>query len=170
MAHPMNFSLQIEPLTAERWPAVRSIYVEGIATGNATFQLDAPEWREWDEAHLQLCRMVATEGDDLVGWAALTPVSRRPVYAGVAEVSIYVAERARGRGVGNRLMVKLIADSEAAGIWTLQAGIFPENVASLRLHAAAGFRVVGTRVRVGNLHGQWRDVVLLERRSAASGI
>lgn len=170
MAQQMNLPLQIEPLTSVHWPAVRSIYIEGIATGDATFQQATPEWREWDEAHLQICRMVATEGDELVGWAALSPVSRRPVYAGVAEVSIYVAERARGRGVGNHLMKRLIADSEAAGIWTLQAGIFPENAASLRLHAAAGFRVVGPRLRLGSLHGRWRDVVLLERRSTISGI
>ncbi len=166
----MNFRLQIEPLTAEHWPAVRSIYTEGIATGDATFQLAAPEWREWDETHLQLCRMVATEGTEVVGWAALAPISRRPVYAGVAEVSIYVAESARGRGVGKNLMIKLIADSEAAGIWTLQAGIFPENEASMRLHIAAGFRMVGTRTRLGNLRGRWRDVVLLERRSSIAGV
>ena len=166
----MRFPLQIEPLTPEHWGAVRSIYMEGIATGDATFQLAAPKWREWDDAHLQLCRMVATEGNEVVGWAALAPVSRRQVYAGVAEVSIYIAESARGRGIGKHLMMKLIADSEAAGIWTLQAGIFPENAASLRLHIAAGFRVVGTRMRLGNLHGRWRDVVLLERRSAVAGI
>jgi L-amino acid N-acyltransferase YncA len=166
----MNFSLQIEPLTPEHWPAVRSIYMEGIATGNATFQQTAPEWPEWDEAHLQPCRKVATERNQVVGWAALAPISRRPVYAGVAEVSIYVAENARGRGVGKHLMMKLIADSEAAGIWTLQAGIFPENEASIRLHVAAGFLVVGTRTRIGNLHGRWRDVVLLERRSTIVGV
>ncbi len=166
----MNFSLDIKPLKPEHWPAVRSIYMEGIATGNATFQEVAPQWREWDDAHLQLCRMVATEGNEVLGWAALAPVSRRPVYAGVAEVSIYVAEAARGRGVGKQLMMKLIADSEAAGIWTLQAGIFPENAASLRLHIAAGFRVVGTRMRLGNLQGRWRDVVLLELRSAVAGV
>jgi L-amino acid N-acyltransferase YncA len=165
----MNFPLQIEPLTSEHWPAVRLIYLEGIATGNATFQQTAPEWAEWDAAHLPLCRMVATEGEEVVGWAALAPVARRPVYAGVAEVSIYVAEAARGRGVGNHLMMRLIADSEVAGIWTLQAGIFPENAASLRLHIAAGFRVVGTRLRLGKMNGHWRDVVLLERRSCVAG-
>lgn len=166
----MNFPLQIEPLTPEHWPAVRSIYVEGIATGNATFQQTAPEWPEWDEAHLQLCRMVATERDEVVGWAALSAVSRRKVYAGVTEVSIYVAENARGRGVGKFLMMRLIADAEAAGIWTLQAGIFPENEASMQLHIATGFRVVGTRMRLGNLQGRWRDVVLLERRSTTVGL
>jgi len=157
-------------MTPEHWPAVRSIYMEGIATGNATFQQIAPEWPEWDEAHLQLCRMVATESDEVVGWAALAPVSRRPVYAGLAEVSVYVAESARGRGVGKLLMMRLIAYSEAAGVWTLQAGIFPENEASLRLHVAAGFRVVGIRARLGNLNGRWRDVVLLEHRSSVAGV
>jgi len=166
----MSFPFQIEPLTLNHWPAVRSIYMQGIATGNATFQQTAPEWPEWDEAHLQLCRMVATENNHVVGWAALAPVLKRPVYVGVAEISVYVAEAARGRGVGRLLIMKLIAESEAAGIWTLQAGIFPENASSLRLHAAAGFRVVGTRTRMGNLHGRWRDVVLLERRSSIVGI
>ena len=166
----MRLPLQIEPLTPEHWPTVRSIYVEGIATGDATFQQTAPEWKEWDEAHLQLCRMVAKEGDEVIGWAALTPVSRRPVYAGVAEMSIYVAEKARSRGIGTYLITRLIADSEAAGIWTLQAGIFPENEASMRLHIAAGFRVVGTRVRLGILNGRWRDVTLLERRSSVAGV
>jgi len=165
----MNSPLQIEPLNPEHWPAVRSIYMEGIATGNATFQPTVAEWAEWDEAHLPLCRMVAKAGEQIVGWAALAPVSRRPVYAGVAEVSIYVAEKARNLGVGSYLLMKLIADSEAAGIWTLQAGIFPENEASIRLHHAAGFSLVGTRVRMGRLNGRWRDVVLLERRSTIAG-
>ncbi len=165
----MARSISIEPLTADYWEAVRSIFLQGIATGNATFQQTAPDWEEWDAGHLQACRMVARSEQDIVGWAALSPVSRRPVYRGVAEVSIYVAESARGRGIGTRLMAGLIADSEAEGIWTLQAGIFPENTASTALHTRAGFRIVGTRARLGCMDGRWRDVVLLERRSLAVG-
>ena len=166
MEHPIS----VEPLTAEHWEAVRSIYIEGIATGNATFQQTAPEWEEWDEGHLRSCRMVARSEQRIVGWAALSSVSRRPVYRGVGEVSIYVAESARGRGIGAKLMAQLIAASEAEGIWTLQAGIFPENTSSITLHTKAGFRVVGTRSKLGCMDGRWRDVVLLERRSLVAGI
>ena len=146
------------------WPAVRSIYLEGIATGNATFQTAAPSWDEWNAGHLPHCRLIAVEDASVAGWAALSRVSARPVYAGVAEVSVYVAERARGKGVGRLLLQGLVAESEGQGIWTLQAGIFPENVGSLALHRAAGFRVVGTRERMGCLNGRWRDVILMERR------
>lgn len=159
----------IEPLTADHWEGVRSIYLQGIATENATFQQTVPDWQEWDAGHLARCRLVARLERDIVGWAALSPVSRRPVYRGVAEVSIYVAEPARGRGIGAKLMAELIADSEAKGIWTLQAGIFPENTASIELHTRAGFRIVGTRSRLGCMNGLWRDVVLLERRSLIAG-
>jgi L-amino acid N-acyltransferase YncA len=162
--------LSIETMRPEDWPAVRAIYLEGIATGNATFALTAPEWEEWDAGHLPAPRMVARSDDGpALGWAALSAVSSRCVYAGVAEVSIYVAESARGRGVGHQLMARLIADSEAAGIWTLQAGIFSENVASIALHLRAGFRKVGTRERLGQMNGRWRDVMLLERRSTLTG-
>jgi phosphinothricin acetyltransferase len=160
----MNESISFEPLTAEHWPAVRSIYLQGIATGNATFQQAPPDWSEWDQAHLQTCRWIAKIGSEVVGWAALAPISTRPVYAGVAEVSIYIAERMRGRGIGKHLLAKLVTDSEAASFWTLQAGIFPENAESVRLHLGAGFRVVGTRIRLGNLNGRWRDVILLEQK------
>lgn len=156
-------------MRSEDWPAVRAIYLEGIATGNATFAGTAPEWERWDADHLARARIVARSGGDLLGWAALSAVSSRCVYAGVAEVSIYVTERARGRGVGAKLLSSLIADSEAAGIWTLQAGIFPENIASIALHERAGFRRLGTRERLGQMQGRWRDVVLLERRSAVAG-
>jgi L-amino acid N-acyltransferase YncA len=165
----MDRPIAIEPLTAAHWDTVRAIYLQGIATGNATFQQNSPDWKEWDSAHLRACRMVARSGQDIVGWAALSPVSSRAVYRGVAEVSIYVAETARGAGVGATLMARLVAESEAEGIWTLQAGIFPENLASIRLHCNAGFRVVGTRSRLGRLKECWRDVVLLERRSPTVG-
>lgn len=151
------------------WQAVRAIYLEGIATGNATFEQAAPEWETWDSGHLSNARVVARSGSDVLGWAALSPVSSRCVYAGVAEVSIYIAERARGRGIGQKLMDRLIADSEAAGIWTLQAGIFPENAASIALHGRAGFRILGRRERPGQMNGRWRDVVLMERRSSVVG-
>src|SRR5882724_3207004 len=165
----MERSILIEPLTADHCEAVRSIYLQGIATGNATFQQTVPDWQEWNEGHLPTCRLVARSEREIVGWAALSPVSRRPVYRGVAEVSIYVAESARGCSIGARLMARLIADSEVEGIWTLQAGIFPENTASIELHAKAGFRVVGTRSRLGSMNGRWRDVVLMERRSLVAG-
>jgi phosphinothricin acetyltransferase len=165
----MERSLSIEPLTADHWDAVRAIYLQGIATGNATFQQTVPDWDQWDAGHLRACRLVARSKQDIVGWAALSPVSSRSVYRGVAEVSIYVAEMARGRGIGLRLMAGLVAGSEAEGIWTLQAGIFPENTASIELHTKAGFRTVGTRSRLGRMNGRWRDVVLLERRSLAVG-
>jgi len=153
----------------EDWPAVRAIYLEGIATGNATFEQTAPEWEKWNAGHLLAARIVARSNGTVLGWAALSGVSSRCVYAGVAEVSIYVAERARGRGVGRQLMARLVADSEAEGMWTLQAGTFPENVASVALHERAGFRIVGKRDRLGQMNGRWRDVVLMERRSAVAG-
>lgn len=153
----------------EDWPAVRAIYLEGIATGNATFEQAAPEWNKWDAGHIAGGRIVARSQGDVLGWAALSAVSSRCVYAGVAEISIYIAERARGRGVGRQLMSRLIAGSEEAGIWTLQAGVFPENVASIALHERMGFRIVGKRERLGQMNGRWRDVVLMERRSAIVG-
>jgi L-amino acid N-acyltransferase YncA len=153
-------------MSADDWPAVRSIYLEGIATGNATFEKAAPDRERWDEGHLPTCRLVARAADEVVGWAALSPVSRRPVYAGVAEVSVYISERARGQGVGTALLARLVADSEREGIWTLQAGIFPENTASIELHQRAGFRVVGVREKLGSMDGRWRDVVLMERRTS----
>jgi L-amino acid N-acyltransferase YncA len=162
-------ALAIEPLAPPDWEAVRRIYVEGIATGNATFEQSAPEWDRWDAGHLKTCRLVA-RGEDVLGWAALSPVSSRCVYAGVAEVSVYVACGARRRGVGNALMAALIRASEHNGIWTLQAGIFPENAASVKLHQRCGFRMVGTRERVGQMDGRWRDVVLMERRSKTVGV
>ena len=161
--------LSIQPMLPRDWPQVRAIYLEGIATGNATFAQTAPEWQTWDAEHLAAARLVARAEDRLVGWAALSRVSGRCVYAGVAEVSIYIAEQARGRGVGRQVLDRLVIESEAAGIWTLQAGIFPENAASIALHERAGFRLVGRRERLGQMNGRWRDVVLLERRSRMVG-
>ena len=159
-------------MTAAHWLAVRAIYAEGIATGQATFATEAPSWADWDAGHLPTCRLVATAESApaaLLGWAALSPVSGRCVYAGVAEVSVYVAAAARGQGVGKALLAALVAESEQRGLWTLQAGIFPENAASVGLHEAVGFRVVGRRERIGQMHGQWRDTLLLERRSTVVG-
>ena len=160
----------IESMRPDDWPSVRSIYEEGIATGNATLESAAPPWVEWDGAHLPVGRLVARRDGEVVGWAALSRVSERCVYEGVAEVSIYVAAEARGSGVGKALLSALVDASEAAGIWTLQAGIHPENSPSLRLHERCGFRVVGVRERLGrDASGRWRDVALLERRSRNVG-
>ena len=162
--------MTITKLLAEHWPAVKAIYEEGIATGNATFQSEAPEWTVWDQAHLPHSRLVALSEPQLVlGWAALSPVSTRPVYAGVAEVSVYIAAGQRGRKLGETLLTALITESEKNGIWTLQGSIFPENISSLRIHARCGFRQVGYRERIGQMHGIWRDTVLVERRSQIVG-
>jgi L-amino acid N-acyltransferase YncA len=164
-----SIPVAIAPLRRADWDEVARIYAEGIATGDATFETEVPDWERWDGAHMTRHRLAATAGGRLVGWAALSPVSERCVYAGIAEVSVYVAADARGHGVGTALLEALIASSEADGVWTLQAGIFPENGASVRLHERAGFRVVGRRARLGRLHGVWRDVVLMERRSPVVG-
>lgn len=152
------------------WPAVRRIYQQGIETGFATFETGAPEWKDWDASHIPRCRLVARHDGEVVGWAALSAVSDRCVYGGVAEVSLYVDQDHRGQGIGSSLLRHLIKASEAAGIWTLQAGIFKDNRVSLELHRRAGFRVVGVRERLGKLNGRWRDVVLLERRSDRVGL
>jgi L-amino acid N-acyltransferase YncA len=154
----------------EDWPAVREIYGEGIATGNATFETELPDWEKWNNAHRQECRLIARDEKEVLGWAALSPVSARRVYAGVAEVSVYVATVARGSGIGKALLQALIAESERHGIWTLQAGVFPENAASIALHKACGFREVGVRRSIGKRGNVWRDVLLLERRSATVGM
>ena len=162
--------MNIRPLLTVHWDQVKAIYESGIATGNATFQTSAPSLEDWDLAHSKVCRLVAAEQDLILGWAALTPVSGRCVYAGVAEVSIYVAEAARGKGIGTQLLQSLIRESEAHGFWTLQAGIFPENTASILLHERQGFRQIGYREKIGQMNGLWRDTVLLERRSKIVGI
>jgi L-amino acid N-acyltransferase YncA len=163
-------SSTINPMAQEHWPEVLRIYLEGIATGNATFETEAPSWEKWDSGHLPKCRLIAREGSKLLGWAALSPVSSRCVYGGVAEVSVYVAEAARGKGVGRSLLTALIEASETSGLWTLQAGIFPENISSIALHQSLEFREVGRRERIGKMGDTWRDVILLERRSKRAGI
>lgn len=157
--------MDIRNLLPSDWDSVKSIYDKDIATGNATFQTNAPSWEEWDSSHLSTCRIVAVLDDKVLGWAALTPVSSRCVYAGVAEVSVYVDPEQSGKGTGLALLEELVALSEAEGIWTLQAGIFPENIGSLRIHEKAGFRTLGVREKIGKQNGLWRDTVLLERRS-----
>lgn len=161
--------LSILPLVAEHWPDVRRIYVEGMATGLATFETEAPSWDAWSAARLLHSRLVAHDGG-VVGWAALSPVSLRACYRGVAEIGIYVAATARGRGIGRVLLDTLIASAEANGIWTLQGATIAENVASLMLLSRCGFRVVGRRQRIAQRDGVWRDTILTERRSAIVGI
>lgn len=162
-------TLSIRSLDESDWPAVLSIYRQGIATGHATFETDAPGWDKWNASHLAAPRLVAVDDErdteQVVAWAALSPVSARSVYAGVAEVSVYVADGCRGRGIGRRLLQALVEAAERAGFWTLQGGIFASNAPSIRLHLSCGFRIVGTRERIGSLAGTWHDVVLVERRS-----
>jgi len=162
--------LIIDNMQADDWEQVRAIYLEGMTTGHATFETAAPGWEKWDIGHLPECRLVARAGELIAGWAALSPVSSRAVYAGVAEVSVYVGTAHQGQGLGRTLLAALIAKSEEAGIWTLQASIFPENRASLALHQSHGFREIGRRERIAKLNGIWRDTVLIERRSKVVGV
>jgi phosphinothricin acetyltransferase len=162
-------SAVVRELRSEDWPSVRAIYEDGIRSGDATFETEAPSWEDWDASHHPVLRLVALHDDSVVGWAALSPTSSRCCYRGVGEVSVYVAEAARGAGVGSTLLRELVERSEAAGYWTLTAGIFPENEASRRLHRACGFRELGVHERLGELSGVWRDVVWLERRSRVVG-
>jgi len=176
---PVN--LVISPMQPDDWLAVCEVYRQGIDTSNATFETELPNWQKWDLAHRKDCRLVARDSGEsnasadlaergILGWAALSPVSSRRVYSGVAEVSVYVGAAARGCGVGKRLLETLIEESERAGVWTLQAGIFPQNTASIRLHQSWGFREVGVRRHIGKLRDVWRDVLLLERRSTVAGV
>jgi phosphinothricin acetyltransferase len=157
----------VRDLRSGDWPEVARIFEQGIATGNATFEVEVPSWEAWDAAHLRDYRFVADRDAQVAGWIALAPVSPRLCYAGVAEISAYVAEESRGEGAGAELLAAAIESSERGGVWTLQTGVFPENAPSLALLRRFGFRVVGTQQRIGRLHGIWRDVVLLERRSDA---
>ncbi len=164
----MGFS--IVAMQPDDWPAVEAIYREGIATGNATFETSSPGWERWNASHHPHSRLVARAENSVVAWAALSPVSSRQVYAGIAEISIYVAAAARGRGHGKTLLLSLIEQSERNGIWTLQAGIFLENDPSIALHKSCGFREVGQREKIGQLDNSWRNVVLLERRGTLTGL
>ena len=162
--------IHIRLMTAADWEEVATIYGQGIATGNATFEQEVPDWETWDKGHLQVCRLVAVSGAALMGWASLSAVSARKVYAGVAEVSVYVGAQYRGQKTGSLLLSALIEASETAGFWTLQAGIFPENTVSLEMHRKAGFRELGYREKIGMMKGLWRDTILLERRSTITGM
>ena len=161
--------VNVDAMVPGDWPDVCAIYLEGIATGNATFETLAPTWDEWDRTHLPFARLVARQGRTVAGWAALSRMSQRSCYAGVAELTVYVASWARGKRVGSALMRAAIAASERAGIWSLQGSVFAENVPSLRLCEAAGFRQVGRCEKIGKLHGVWRDIILVERRSQTVG-
>ena len=152
------------------WISVAEIYRQGIESGNATFQRDIPTWDEWDSGHIKTCRIVASINNEIAGWATLTSVSGRLVYAGVAEISVYVSNLFKGQKIGTQLLERLISESEKEGYWTLQAAIFPENKASLKIHLNLGFRNVGFREKIGKMSDIWRDTILLERRSQKVGI
>ena len=162
--------MEIKDIKAEHYPQIAEIYSQGIATGVATFQTEAPGWAAWNNSHLPNCRIAAFEDKQMAGWAALSPVSSRCVYAGVAEVSVYVAENFRGKGVGKLLLLQLIEESEQAGLWTLQSGIFPNNTGSIQLHKQCGFRQIGYREKIGKKDGIWRNNIIMERRSKKVGV
>jgi L-amino acid N-acyltransferase YncA len=166
----MNEKRLIETMQEVHWDSVRDIYRQGIETGMATLETDAGTWDKWNSSHLTEPRLVVILNERVVGWAALSPVSGRCVYGGVAEISVYIDADYRGRGIGLQLLNELVKLSENNGIWTLQAGIFAENKSSIRLHEKAGFRIVGVREKLGKLHGIWKDIVLMERRSTIAGI
>lgn len=162
--------MEIRNILPQDYAQLAEIYKQGVETGIATFQNDIPDWESWDKSHLSKGRLGAFEGERMLGWAALTPVSSRCVYAGVAEVSIYIASGERGRGVGEMLLQQLITQSEQAGLWTLQSGIFPENKGSIRLHEKCGFRPIGYREKIGQKDGVWKDNIIMERRSKTVGV
>jgi len=163
-------NILLRSMTEKDWPSVAEIYKQGIETGNATFEREIPTWEKWNAEHLPNYRIVATIDDSVVAWAALTPVSGRCVYAGVAELSVYVSNKYQGLKIGTKILDRLISESEDGGIWTLQAGIFPENKASIKIHENLGFRIVGFREKIGKMDGIWRDTILLERRSKGVGL
>lgn len=165
----VGHAYDLQMMESIHWTQVAAIYQAGIDTGNATLETSVPTWDAWDKAHIPHCRFVAMDNDIVAGWSALTPVSGRCVYAGVAEVSVYIHPAYQGKGIGKKLLEQLVISSEAQGLWTLQAGILRENIASLKLHAACGFREIGYREKLGQYRGIWRDVVLMERRSKKVG-
>ena len=158
-------NITVKNINKDHWPLVAAIYQQGIATGMATFETELPIWKVWNKSHLKVCRYGAWTNDVLLGWAALSAVSSRQVYRGVAELSIYVDPKYSGRGIGSKLLDLIITESEKAGYWTLQSGIFPENTASIELHKKYGFRIIGYREKIAQLHGVWHNNVLMERRS-----
>ena len=160
----------IAPLTVDHWSTVKKIYEQGLKTGVATFETESPNWEDWNESHLSICRFVALQGNQVVGWIALSPVSSRCVYGGVAEISVYIDEKHRGNGIGKILLTEVITESENNGYWMLQAGIMPANVGSVKLHESIGFRIVGIREKISKIHGEWQDNLLLERRSKTIGV
>jgi phosphinothricin acetyltransferase len=162
--------MKIELLTKKHWPQVKAIYESGVSTGNANFAHPAAKWEQWDNAHVKNCRLVAIENGEVLGWAALAAVSDNCVFTGVAEDSVYIAENSRGKGIGKQLLKEIVKLSEENNFWTLESRIFPENLASIKIHEENGFRVVGSRERIGQLNGLWRDTLLLERRSIKVGI
>ncbi|WP_062053799.1 GNAT family N-acetyltransferase [Aquimarina longa] len=161
----MNNEIQIAHFTKEDWSMISTIYQEGIDTGIATFETEVPSWKQWDNSHIKSCRIKAIVKEKILGWAALSPISKRKVYKGVGEVSIYVSKKYRGRGVGKLLLSQLIKESEQTGIWTLQASVFSNNNTSIILHKSLGFREIGYREKVAKLHNKWYDNTILERRS-----
>jgi L-amino acid N-acyltransferase YncA len=165
-----NLAIDLIRLEEKHWPKVSQIHKDGIKTGNATFETHVSSWEDWDKAHLRACRFVALSENNVAGWAVLSPVSGRCIYSGVAEVSVYVSASYQRQGIGSLLLDRLVQSSETEGIWTLQAGIFPENEASIRLHQKLGFRTVGIREKIGKMGQVWRDVVLMERRSSKTGL
>ncbi|MFC3041713.1 GNAT family N-acetyltransferase [Virgibacillus xinjiangensis] len=166
----MERIIMVDQMRKEDWNQVKQIYQDGIETGNATFDTEPPDREEWDRKYLQVCRLVAREGNQVIGWAALLPVASKDAFSGVAELSIYLRTGSSGKGVGTKLMDELVKKSESKGFWTLQAGIFLENHGSIRLHEKFGFKMVGVRSRIGKLNGVWRDVLLMERRSTVVGL
>jgi L-amino acid N-acyltransferase YncA len=162
--------MDIRSMLSSHWDKVKEIYEEGIATGNATFETAAPSWEDWDANHVKVPRLVAIENEEIVGWAALTKVSGRCIYAGVGEVSVYVSGTQRGKGIGRRLLQALISESEKNNYWTLQAGIFPENKSSIKIHEDCGFRLIGVREKIGKMNNVWRDTLLMEKRGKIAGI
>lgn len=166
----MKIKVEIKKMLPDYWNEVSKIYKEGIETGMATFEESVPNWETWDSNHLKDCRLIAKIGEEIAGWAALSAVSSRCVYGGVGEVSVYVAHKFRANNIGSELLEKLVQESEICGLWTIQSGIFPENIASIKLHEKVGFRKIGFRERIGKLDGIWKDNILLERRSKLVGI